>query len=547
MISHAASYDELRASFAWQIPQRFNMAQASVERHVGSGRTAVIHDDGTGAVREITFEQLSSDSNRLASALEALGVARGDRVAIFLTNRPESILTHLAAWKLGAISQPLTTLFGPDALIQRLGDAAPRVIVCEPEGRERLIESVLPSLDSDPILICVDDEGRHGFERLLADGADVRRRLDNDAEDPAFLSFTSGTTGPAKGTLHAHRNLLGHIPGLQLAYDLLPQPGDVAWTPADWSWMGGFMNVVFNALYWGLPVVSAPRRFDPDEAWSIVARHDVTFAFLPATAMRLMRQADPASIPARALRAIASGGESLDPATREFYIERLGCAVNEFYGQTEANTLIANCTALFEAKPGSMGRAVPGHRVEILDEDLKALGPDEIGEICVADDTPVAFLEYLNNPEATARKRQNGWIRTGDVASRDSDGYFRFRSRNDDVISSAGYRIGPTEIEECLVKHEAVMLAAAIGVPDETRGEVVKAFIQLRDGYTADPELKADVQAHVRRNLAAYLYPREIDFIDEIPLTTTGKVKRSELRERERSLGAEAVEQPVMP
>ncbi len=536
--SHVPSYEDRRATFRWAVPQRFNIACATVERHVGSGRTAVIYDRGAGPAQEITFDQLSGDSNRLANALAALGINRGDRVSIFLPNRPESIITHLAAWKLGAVSQPLTTLFGPDALIQRLSDAGSRVVVCEPEGRELLADAVLPQLSEPPRLIVVDDPGPGQFASLLATASPHCQPVDTSADDPAFLSFTSGTTGPAKGALHAHRVLIGHMPGIELMYDLLPQPGDVGWTPADWSWIGGFMDLVFPALALGLPVVSAPRRFDPEEAWQIAARNQVTFGFMPATALRLMQRAYGAATPATRYRALGSGGEVLDDDTRQFYIENLNCSVNQFYGQTEANLLISNCAVLFDAKPGSMGRAVPGHEVAVLDDDLHEVGVDEVGEICVRADTPVGFLEYLGKPEATAKKRVDGWIRTGDVASCDADGYFRFRSRNDDVISSAGYRIGPSEIESCVCRHGAVELAAAIGVPDPTRGEVVKVFVQLIPGETAGDALHAELQAYVRRNLAAYLYPREIEVVEEIPLTTTGKVKRSDLRERERQRSA---------
>ena len=533
MLPSASSYDELVERFRWHVPARFNIAAATVERHVGSGRTALIHDTGDGAPREISFDQLSADSNRLANALEGLGVAVGDRVSIFLTNRPESVLTHVAAWKLGAISQPLTTLFGPDALRQRLGDAGPKVIVCEPEGRELLIDAVLPQLDDEPLVVCVDDTGPLGFETMLAAASDRPRMYDTAADDPAFLSFTSGTTGPAKGALHAHRCLLGHLPGVEMAYNLFPHESDVGWTPADWSWIGGFMDAVFPTLFHGLPMVAAPRRFDPEEAWEIAARHRVTYSFLPATAMRLMQQAHTANTTAPAFRAIGSGGEKLSDDTRTFFADEVGCTVNEFYGQTEVNMVISNCVALFEARPGSMGRPVPGHEVAILDDELQPVADGEAGEICVRADTPVAFLEYFNRPDATAEKVVDGWILTGDVASRDGDGYLRFSARNDDVISSAGYRIGPSEIEDCLARHDAVALAAAIGVPDATRGEVVKVFVELRPGCTADDALETDIQAHVRRNLAAYLYPREIEFVEAIPLTTTGKVKRSELRERE--------------
>jgi acetyl-CoA synthetase len=461
-------------------------------------------------------------------------VRRGDRVAIFLPARPEAALTHLAAWKLGAVSLPLTTGFGPLALVQRLGTGAPVVLVCEPSSVEILRDSVFPELERPPQLVVVDSED---YETAMASAQAHRVVAPTDAEDPAFLSFTSGTTGPAKGALHAHRNLLGHIPGIQVSHDFFPMAADCFWTPADWAWMGGFMDVVFPSLYFGIPVVAAPRRFDPEEAWSIASRHGVRNAFLPPTALRLMRLAHGPSSPPTSFRTIASGGESLGGETLQWARQALGCAINEFYGQTEANLVVSNCSSLFEAKPGSMGRVVPGHEVAVLGDELEPLEPGQPGEICVRADTPAALLGYFQNEEATAKKVVDGWIRTGDNGAADEDGHLWFMARKDDVITSSGYRIGPSEIEECLAHHPAVRLAAAVGVPDPVRTEVVKAYVELRPGFTPSDALEQDIRHYVRANLAAHLYPRLVEFIDEIPLTATGKVRRAELRARDDTVG----------
>lgn len=544
MLPSASTWEELVAKFRWRLPSLFNMAEATVERHVASGKVAIVYDPGKGEVQELTYADLSRLSNRLANALEGLGVSRGDRVAIFLPQRPEVALTHLASWKLAAVSLPLTTLFGPQALIQRIGDAGPSVLVCETSSVELLREEVFPHLERSPRLLIVDGngsvpEGTTSFVGAVSEASDRREMAQTSVNDPAFLSFTSGTTGPAKGALHAHRSLLGHLPGFQVSHDLCPVEGDRFWTPADWAWVGGFMDVLFPSLYFGLPVVAAPRRFDAEEAWEIAARHRARNAFLPPTALRLMRQAHGQKTPKTFFRSIGSGGESLGADTLAWAREALGCAINEFYGQTEVNLLVSNCAALFEAKPGSMGRAVPGHTMAVLDDDLNPVAPGDPGEICVGADTPVAFLGYFNNLEATERKVVGGWILTGDGGMLDEDGHFWFAARKDDVITSSGYRIGPSEIEECLQRHPAVRLAAAVGVPDAVRTEVVKAFLELRPGFTPSAALEREIREHVRTQLAAYLYPRLIEFIDEIPLTTTGKVRRSELRQREMQKASE--------
>lgn len=538
-LPRASSWDELVDGFHWRIPAELNMAEATVERHRGSGRVALVHDDGR-EVREVTFDELSSDSSRLANALAGLGTRRGDRVAILLPQRPEVAITHLAAWKLAAVSVPLTTLFGPRALVHRLGVARPTVVVCARDSVEMLREEVVHELEAPPQLLVVDEDdtsaptGTLSFAGAVADASSRCETATTAADDPAFLSFTSGTTGPAKGALHAHRCLLGHLPGFQVSHDLAPRSGDRFWTPADWAWIGGFMNVLFTSLSFGLTVVSAPRRFDPVEAWEIAARHGVRNAFLPPTALRLMRQAHGEATPATTFRTIGSGGESLGADTLAWARERLGCAINEFYGQTEANLVVSNCAALFDARPGSMGRVVPGHVVEVLDDALQPVEPGELGEICVREGTPTGFLGYFEDEAATAAKVVNGWIRTGDTATRDVDGHVWFRARRDDVITSAGYRVGPGEIEECLGRHPAVRLAAAVGVPDPIRTEVVKAFVELKPGVEPGERLEQELRDFVRSELAAYLYPRIVEFVDEIPLTATGKIRRAELRARDR-------------
>lgn len=534
------SYEDLVASFRWQIPDRFNMATATVGR--SDDTLALVYVPASGETQRYTFRDMDTLSDRLANALRGLGVARGDRVSIFLPQRPEVPLVHLAAWKLGAISLPLTTLFGPDALRQRLGDGEPKVIVCESGDLERLRE-VCADMDGLRYLVVLNggeaptlpgDALR--FADAISEADAAFETVDTAATDPAFLSFTSGTTGPAKGALHCHRSLIGHMPGFQLPHWPFPSEGDLAWTPADWAWMGGFMDVLFPAWHDGVPVLAVAGRFDAERAWDICATHGVRNTFLPPTALRMMRQAWTPKLGAGAkLRTIGSGGETLGAETLEWAREALDVTISEFYGQTEVNLVVGNCPPLFSPVPGSMGRTYAGHRVAVLDDEGNPVSDGTEGEIAVSDDDPAAFLRYWNRPEATAEKVRDGWIRTGDVGVRDPDGFLWYRSRTDDVISSAGYRIGPSEIEECLNTHPAVRLSAAVGSPDPVRGEVVKAFVELREGFAPSDDLASEIQGHVRERVAAYLYPRKLEFIDAIPLTTTGKVRRTELRERERT------------
>ena len=533
------TWSDAQHDFTWAPPAHFNMADATVGR--ATAALALVHVLESGEEQRYSFTDLDRMSDRLGNALRGLGVLPGDRVGVLLPQRPEVPLTHLAAWKLGAVSQPLSTLFGPDALTHRFIDASPRVVVCLGDDVEKVL-SVCSLLERPPTLVVVDPPGTlppgtHRLDDLVRDGSDELRRAETAAEDPAFLSYTSGTTGAAKGVLHAHRSLLGHLVPFQLMHSLAPQPGDLSWTPADWAWMGGFMDSLFPSWCFGIPVLSVAGRFDPERAWRVCAEHGVRTSFLPPTALRLMRDVwTPQLGDGVSLRAVCSGGETLGADVLDWTHDALGVRVNEIYGQTEANLVVGNCSVLFDPVPGSMGRAYPGMSVRVVDADGREVARGALGEIAIRADAPTAFLGYWNNAEATRAKVRDGWIRTGDSGVQDEDGGFWYRARNDDVISSAGYRIGPAEIEACLVSHPAVRLAAAVGVPDPVRGEAVKAFVELSHGHAGSAELAADIQRHVRERLAAYLYPRQIEFVDSLPLTTTGKIRRTELRTASRAM-----------
>ena len=390
-------------------------------------------------------------------------------------------------------------------------------------------------------LLLVTGLGADGGRRMVdlwpaLDAASDRfQPVKTRAEDPALIIYTSGTTGNPKGALHAHRTLLGHLPGVEFPHEFFPQPGDLMWTPADWAWIGGLMNVLMSSWHHGVPVLAQrARKYDPEAALALMARHRVRNTFMPPTALRLMRQVErPRDRFAIDLRTVTCAGEPMGAELLHWGREALGVTCNEYYGQTECNLVVANCAALMEVKPGSMGRAVPGHRVEIIDAHGVVMPPGEVGQIAVERPDPVMFLEYWADPQATTEKFLGDWLLTGDEGRMDDDGYLWYVGRDDDVITSAGYRIGPGEIEDCITKHPAVSLAAVVGVPDPVRTESIKAFILLREGSNRDPGLEDDIRAFVKSRLSPHETPRLIEFVDALPMTATGKIKRRQLRDAE--------------
>jgi acetyl-CoA synthetase len=449
-----------------------------------------------------------------------------------LPQRPETAIAHLAIYKLGAVAVPLFVQFGPDALEHRLADSGARALITDGDNLAKVPRG-LPEL-ATVLVVDGDSAGHKLFWPTLDRARDAFAPADTCSEDPALIIYTSGTTGRPKGALHAHRVLLGHLPGVQLPHDFFPQPGDLYWTPADWAWIGGLLDVLLPSLYFGVPVLAhRAGKFDAEEAFALIARHGVRNLFLPPTALKMMR---PVVRPRERfgfdLRSVASGGEALGEDILAWSREALGVAVNEFYGQTEANLLVGNCASLFPVRPGSMGRAIHGHRVAVVSPDGEPVAAGESGIIAVQRPDPVMFLGYWKNPEATAAKFAGNWCLTGDVAVQDQSGYIWYKGREDDLISSGGYRIAPTDIEDCLMKHPAVLMAAAVGCPDPVRGEIVRAFIVAQPGAAADPALAEAIRAFVGERLAWYQAPREIVFVGELPLTATGKIMRRELRGR---------------
>ncbi len=532
----ARDFDALSRTFRWRMPKRFNIAQAVCDRHESIGdRTAIFCEDETGRAASYTFGEVRTMVNRFANTLVQMGIKRGDRVAIVLPQRIETAVSHLAAFKVGAVTVPLSVLFGPDALRYRLGDSGAKLVISDAVRRETL-ESLAREFDELHHVIDCDEQREGGFWSLLERGAGTFETADTAADDPALIIYTSGTTGPPKGALVAHRCLLGNLTGFELSQNFFPQEGDLFWTPADWAWTGGLIDALLPSLYYGYPVLGYDYgKFDPERACELIGRYRVRCAFIPPTALKMMRQVkDPRGRHGVDLRAVMSAGESMGAELYHWGRDVLGIEINEMWGQSEFNYIVGNCSAIMPVRPGAMGKSYPGHRVAPVDEEGNEKPVGEIGELCAWRDDPVMFLGYWNRPDATEEKFIGPWWSTGDMGYRDEDGYLWFVGRKDDVISSAGYRIGPGEIEDCLITHPAVLQAAAVGSPDPLRGEIVKAFVVLADGFRGTEELKKEIQDAVRKRLAAYEYPREIEFIDALPLTTTGKVRRIELRERER-------------
>ncbi len=538
MLKPGDDYNEVVKRFTWVIPESYNIGVDICDKWARQRyRLALIYEDDQGRVTKFTFWDLKNLSNRLANGLRVHGIGPGERIGILLSQSLETALSHIAAYKLGAIAVPLFTLFGVDALEYRLADSGAKAIITDRANLPKVLEikDKLPDLDLILALGADEEKAVLDLGQVMSKGSTRFDPFPTFADDPALIIYTSGTTGPPKGALHAHRVVLGHLPGVEFPHNFFPQESDLFWTPADWAWIGGLIDCLFPSWHHGIPVLAhRTRKFDPEEAFHLLAKHGVRNAFMPPTALKLMRQVkNPRARFDYDIRSIGSGGETLGQELLDWGREVMRVTINEFYGQTEANLLVGNCAAVMDVKPGSMGRVIPGHRVAVVDASGHPTPQGQVGEVAVSRPDPVMFLEYWRNQEATTQKFVQDWCLTGDLARQDEDGYFWFVGRKDDVITSAGYRIGPAEIEDCLLKHQAVAMAAIIGKPDPVRTEIVKAFIILKPEATPSPGLAEEIQNFVKVRLAAHDYPREIEFTDRLPLTATGKIMRQELRKRE--------------
>jgi acetyl-CoA synthetase len=538
MLQPGKTYKQVYHTFQWEIPEFYNIGVDICDKWAPQrDRLALIYENENGRVEKYSFRDLKRLSNQLANGLKANGIMRGDRLGILLPQCPETALCHISAYKIGAVAIPLFTLFGTDALEYRLSNSEAKGIVTDAANLPKIMKiwDNLPHLKTIIVAGGPKPEKVLDFWELTEKGASRLQAVKTRMDDAALIIYTSGTTGPPKGALHAHRTLLGHLPGVEFPHNFFPKKDDLFWTPADWAWIGGLIDVLFPSWHHGIPVLAhRAKKFDPEAAFHLIAKHQVRNAFMPPTALKLMRQVkDPRRRHSFRMRSIGSGGETLGQELLDWGRDVMGLTINEFYGQTECNLIVGCCAEIMEIRPGSMGKAIPGHWVDVVDRQGSPVQEGTIGEIAVKCPDPVMFLEYWRNPEDTRNKFIGDRLLTGDLAQKDEDGYFWFKGRKDDVITSAGYRIGPAEIEDCLMKHPSVAMAAAVGSPDEIRTEIVKAFIVLKPDVTPDPAIGEEIKDFVKARLAAHEYPREIEFVNELPMTATGKIMRKELKKLE--------------
>ncbi|MBT9505702.1 MAG: AMP-binding protein [Rhodoferax sp.] len=561
----------MHASFQWLVPAQFNIAQVCCARWAarpGAAKRIAIRTMGTlGKSTFYTYFELQQQASRLSHVLTALGVVRGDRVAIVMPQRFETAVAYMAVLQMGAVAMPLSMLFGPEALEYRLQDSEAVLAICD-ESSIASIGSVrehCPHLRSVLGVGGAADQADTNYAGALASVSSEFAPVVTQADDAAILIYTSGTTGNPKGALIPHRALIGNLTGFVCSQNWFGFDGKrnattdaVFWSPADWAWTGGLMDALLPTLYFGRPIVAFNGRFSPEVAMELMSTCGVTHTFLFPTALKAMMKAYPGAPGVTVhqqfklkLQAIMSAGEAVGDAVFEYCQQQLGVTVNEMFGQTEINYIVGNCARQWPAKPGSMGKGYPGHRVAVIDDAGNECAEGVPGDVAVnrfdvhGQPDPIFFLGYWKNEASTRAKYTGDWCRTGDLASRDADGYLWYQGRSDDVFKAAGYRIGPGEIENCLVKHPAVANAAVVPKPDRARGAVVKAYVVIAPDFVAyramdtrgfdqfDAELVAELQAHVKGKLAPYEYPKEIEFVEALPMTTTGKVQRRVLRLQE--------------
>ena len=531
------SYEEICEKFSWDIPTHFNIADAVCDRWADDpNRIAITHESLDGGVIDYSFIQIKAYSNQLANLFGELGLQAGDRVLVMLTQSPECAISHIGCFKAGIVSCLASVLFGPDAIKHRLVGSDAKVCITNRAnlGKITEIRDHCPSLEH---IIVTDDTGSSEampFWKTLSNQPESFCNIVTRAEDTAWISYTSGTTGQPKGVLMPHRLLLGNKPLFEYYYDYGPKEHDVLWSPADWAWIAGLINILLIGWYSGCRVVSTDMQgFNAQDAFRILAQHNITVSLLTPTVLKLMRQVDGEVAQDIDLRVVLSGGEAVGKELALWADKRFGLTISEGFGQTECNGMIGTNPRLMEVRHGSLGKAMPGSICAIVDDNGEEVETGTKGNIAIMRPHPAMFSGYLDNPEASAAKFVGDWMITGDLGEQDEDGYLWFHGRIDDVITSSGYRIGPTEIEDCLLKSDAVQLAAVIGVPDEQRTELVKAFVVLAKGFEPDEALAESLKQLVRQHLAKHEVPRLIEFVTALPMTTTGKIMRRALRDQE--------------
>jgi acetyl-CoA synthetase len=523
-------YNEMRAAHRWEVPERYNIAQDVCDKHERD-RLAMVLEDWRGNERRVTFGELQDLSGRFANVLEATGVERGDRVATLLPSLPETAAVFIGTYKRGAILLSMSVLYGDEGIEHRLRDSGAKAVVTDAANRHRIPDGLVEKVFVMGGAGQADDVD---FDATMERASTEAETVDTAADDPAQLYYSSGTTGLAKGILHAHRYLLGHEE-FEYCHDV--RDGELFHGSGEWAWAAGICPLLGPWRYGAVALVQVREGgYDPEEHLSFLSKHGVENMFTTPTALRSMTGVERAGerYPLERLRITCSAGEPLNPEVIRWFRDQYGVTVLDYYGLTESYPLCGNFPHL-EVREGSMGRPMPGWDVQILDEDEQPLPPGERGEICLrARSNPHYPIGYWKRPEDTEEVFGGEWFHTKDAATADEDGYVWYAGRADDVIISAGYRIGPFEVESACVEHPAVKEAAAVASPDARRGDIVKAFIVLAGGHEASDELADQIKQHVRERHSAYAYPREIEFVADLPKTLTGKIRRVELREQER-------------
>ena len=541
MWDHNLTYHHIYNNFKWNIPDNYNIGYDICEKWANKtpNRPAIIDLLSSGKTNSTSFRTLNQKANKVSNYLKFFGIKKGDRVGILLPQSLECIVSHIAVFKLGGISVPLFLLFGPDALEYRISDANIKVLITDYSGAKKIRE-INRDVQNGLTIFTIEGSNQK-LESLSMNLSDLKQSTDfiyekTKPDEPALLLYTSGTTGPPKGVLHAHRVLLGHLPAFDFFLDLFSsyknEINNLLWTPADWAWIGGLVNILFSSLHHGVPVLAYRfEKFNPAKAIQLMSNFKVTGSFLPPTALKMLRTDFPKGTSKKLyLRSVASGGEPLGTELLDWGKKTLGVNINEIYGQTECNLVLSSCSKIMKPKPGIAGPPVPGNIVSIVNHNGKECKKGELGAIAIKRGSPQMFLKYWNNPQATKEKFFKDWLITGDKGVIEKDGWIKFIARDDDVITSAGYRIGPGPIEDCLMKHPSISMAAVIGKDDPLRTQIIKAFIVLNKGFKESDNLKLDIQSFVKKKLSAHEYPREVEVVKKLPVTSTGKILRRNLR-----------------
>ncbi|MGH7895940.1 MAG: acyl-CoA synthetase [Candidatus Binatia bacterium] len=532
MITPARRYDDLVAEFRWDVPTEFNFGALVDAWATDRSRIALYWEDERGRAERHTFWDVAKASNRAMNALAGLGVRRGDPVLVMLPRVPAWHAAIIGSLKLGAIVIPCAASLRAKDIGYRVRHSGAKAVLTTAEQVPE-VDAAVPDREALPVRLALGGApaGWHDLDAVLAKASTTGVPARTRSDEPAICFYTSGTTKEPKAVLHTHSYTFAHRWTGEYWLDL--RRTDLHWTTSDTGWAKAAWGVLYGPWMNGVPVFMYDGRFDPEREIDLLARYEVSTFCAAPTEYRLLVKQDLSRWRLPRLRHCVAAGEPLNPEVIRTWHERFGLLVHDGYGQSEGGVLAANLPCL-PIRPGSMGKPFPGHDVRVIGEDGRECPAGETGDLALRGQPPSLFREYWKNPEETAACRRGEWYLTGDRARRDEDGYLWFVGRADDVIISAGYRIGPFEVESALLEHAAVLESAVVASPDPDRGEIVKAFVVLRAGQPPTDALAKELQDHVKRVTAPYKYPRAIEFVESLPKTVSGKIRRVELRERER-------------